>query len=153
MYVYLIIMCIQVCGSNSSLKLPLSLLLHNAIYIRRLVLEGNLSDSTFAQHQAVNNSTHQFLDSSPHELFTTTAGYVCPFVKLKIEAPKCDTVTRSKLHVVKEGILRWTSEDALPERNCDVFGNDLPADIFLRQSESYRFSAHFMIDPRKISEH
>ena len=144
---------IQVCGPNISMKLPLSLLLHSAVNIQRFDLEGNLSDSTFAQHQAVSSHIPQLLDSSPHEFLTTTASYSCPFVKVNIEAPSCDAITRSKLHVVREGMLRWISEDSLPEKNCDVFGNDLPAEIFLKQSESYHFSVHFMIDPRITSEH
>ena len=132
------------------MKLPLSLLLHSAVYIQRFDEEGNLSDSTFVQHQAESNHIPQL---PPHEVFTTSASHVCPFVKVKIEAPACDAITRSKLHVVREGILRWTSEDALPENNCDLFGNDLPTEIFLKQSESYHFSVHFMIDPRITSEH
>ena len=97
-----------------------------------------------------NNSQthHKLLTDALHELYAPLQSRsTCPFVKMHVEATSCSRVTRSKLHLVKEGVLRWIDEFSLADNNCNVSANHLPKEIFVGKSTNYTFLVHYVMNP------
>ena len=69
----------------------------------------------------------------------------CSYSATSVEAPQCGALTRSKLHLTEDGVLRRIESSSLPERNCTVLGDGLPGDLFLGRGEAYNFTVNFVL--------
>lgn len=151
---------IEQANGTASIKLPLPTLVSSAV--KSLYRQGKMNhsydppwgvsvDLTPFHPLTLSNSSkthHKFLSDTLHELHVPLQSrFACPFIKMHVEATSCSTVTRCKLHMVREGVLRWIDELSLADNNCNVSANDLPKEIFLGKSTNYTFLVHFVMNP------
>ena len=132
----------QIHGSTY-VTLPLSLLVPNAACEQR----------NASAPMSLSSGYHELTNILSHELLGTIARPVaCPYTQTVVQASVCSAVTRSKLVVVEEGVLRWRDIGSFAEKNCSIPVGVLPADVFLGRAGSYTFIVHFRIDLHLIGQ-
>ncbi len=127
--------------NSTSTRLPLNLLLPNAVYLQ--------SRPTLVQPPlSVVGSSHELSSALRHEQqWASFVPSTCPYTSAVVHAPACSATTRSTLVLVREGALSWKNEGSLYSRNCSVPAGQLPRIIFLGKSESYVFYVDLLIHP------
>ena len=144
---FILFLCVQVNGEGEEIRLPVSLLLSHAFYNYFSTTSNGSTPPISSLHLSTNSGTPS-LEDRPHPLLLLPqTSLMCPLTRVLVEAPVCDSVTRSVVEIERRGFLESVDHELLPWLNCHVMSDSLPADVFLRLGESYVFTVHLHLNP------